>query len=83
MYCVTLTFEVWIQVKVTAHCLNEDNICTKLERGHEMLRTDRLTKCNPIMPYRIRGGGLIKLAVQPLIEGFAFEKQRKLNNKYS
>jgi len=30
MSCVTLTFEVWIQVKVTAHRLNEDNICTKL-----------------------------------------------------
>ena len=25
---VTLTFDVWIRVKVTAHCLNEDNICT-------------------------------------------------------
>ena len=29
MPCVTLTFDVWIQVKVTAHRLNEDNICTK------------------------------------------------------
>ena len=28
---MTLTFEVWIRVKVTAHRLNEDNICTKLD----------------------------------------------------
>ena len=31
MSYVTLTFEVWIRVKVTAHRLNEDNICTKLD----------------------------------------------------
>jgi len=30
MSCVTLTFEVWIRVKVTAHRLKEDNICIKL-----------------------------------------------------
>jgi len=28
---VTLTFEIWINVKVTAHRLNEDNTCTKLD----------------------------------------------------
>jgi len=28
---VTLTFEVWILVMVTAHCLNDDNIYTKLD----------------------------------------------------
>ena len=33
MSCVNLTFEVWIRVKVTAHRLNEDNICNKLD-GH-------------------------------------------------
>jgi len=27
---VNLTFEVWTQVKFTAHGLNEDSICTKL-----------------------------------------------------
>ena len=27
---VSLTFEVWTQVKVTVHHLNKDNICTKL-----------------------------------------------------
>jgi len=26
---VTLTFELWIRVMVTAQRLNEDNICTK------------------------------------------------------
>jgi len=31
MSCVTLTFEVWVWVKVTAHRLNEDNISTKLD----------------------------------------------------
>ena len=29
MSCVTLIYEVWIHVKVTAHRLNEDNICTE------------------------------------------------------
>ena len=36
MSCVTLTFEVWIRVKVTAHRLNEDNICTKLDGNPSM-----------------------------------------------
>jgi len=36
MYCVTLTFEVWIRVNVTAHRLNEDNICTKLDGNPSM-----------------------------------------------
>ena len=31
MSYVTLTFEVGIRVKVTAHRLNEDNICTWLD----------------------------------------------------
>jgi len=31
MSCVTLTFEVWIRVKVSSHSLNDDNICTKLD----------------------------------------------------
>jgi len=39
MYCVTLTFEVWIRVKVTAHLLNEDNICTKLD-GNPSMHTE-------------------------------------------
>jgi len=30
MYCVTLTVKVWTLVKITAHRLNKDNICTKL-----------------------------------------------------
>ena len=38
MYCVALTFEVWLRVKVTAHCLNEDNISTKLD-GNPSMRT--------------------------------------------
>ena len=43
-------------------------------------QTDEVQSYNALPnPWR----GLIKLAVQPLIEGFAFEKQRKLNNKYS
>jgi len=71
MSCVTLTFRVWIQVTVTAHRLNEDNICTKLDgnrcvrklqSGHEMLQTDgqtdRRTKCIPIIPSPLRGGEL-------------------------
>ena len=29
-------FEVWIRVKVTAHLLNEDNICTKLDGNPSM-----------------------------------------------
>ena len=29
-------FEVWIRVKVTAHRLNEDNICTKLDDNPSM-----------------------------------------------
>jgi len=33
---VTLTFEVWTQVKLTAHRLNEDNICTKLYGNPQM-----------------------------------------------
>ena len=33
---VTLTFEVWIRVKVTAHRLNEENICTKLDGNPSM-----------------------------------------------
>jgi len=36
MYSVTLTFEVWIQVKITAHYINEDNICTKLDDNPSM-----------------------------------------------
>ena len=32
MSCVTLTFGVWIQVKVTAHRLNDDNIFTAEKR---------------------------------------------------
>mgnify|MGYP000069531090 CR=1 FL=1 len=36
MSCVTLTFEVWIRVKVTAHRINEDNICTKLDGNPSM-----------------------------------------------
>jgi len=36
MYRVTLTFEVWIPVKVTAHRLNEDTICTKLDGNPSM-----------------------------------------------
>jgi len=50
---VTLTFEVWIQVKVTAHHLTiEDNIYIKLHGNpsmyklqlrHEMLRKNRQT----------------------------------------
>ena len=70
--CVTLTFEVWIWVKVNAHRLNEDNICTKLDGNQSMhkeviagtrnvtdRRTDRLTKCIPIIWNAFRGGGLI------------------------
>ena len=30
------TFEVWIRVKVTAHRLNEENICTKLDGNPAM-----------------------------------------------
>ena len=33
---VTLAFEVWIRVKVIAHCLNKDNICTKLDGNPSM-----------------------------------------------
>jgi len=33
---VTLTFEVWIRIKVTAHRLNEDNICTKSDGNISM-----------------------------------------------
>ena len=53
---MTLTFEVWIRVKVTAHRRNEDNICTKLDGNPSMhtlviarprnvtdIHTDRLT----------------------------------------
>ena len=36
LQCVTLTFEVWIWVKVTAQRLNEDNICTKLDGNPSM-----------------------------------------------
>jgi len=36
MFLVTLTFEVWIQVKVTAHRLNEDNISTKVDGNISM-----------------------------------------------
>jgi len=32
----TLTFEVWIRVKVTVHRLKEDNICTKLDGNPSM-----------------------------------------------
>jgi len=39
MSCLTLTFDVWILVKVTAHHLNEDNICTKLDGNPSMLHT--------------------------------------------
>jgi len=34
--CVALTFKVGIQVMVTAHRLNEDNICTKLDGNPSM-----------------------------------------------
>jgi len=53
MSCVTLTFEVWIRVKVTAHRL----IVRELQSGHEMLQTDgwtdrwtdwRTDKCNVV-----------------------------------
>jgi len=67
-----LTVEVWSRVKVTAQCLNEDNICTKLDGNPSMHMqviewtrnvtdgwTDRLTKCIPIIPSQLRGGGLI------------------------
>jgi len=58
MSCVTLTFELWIWVNVTAHRFNEDNICTKLD-GYPSMHTartrnitdewtDRRTKCIPI-----------------------------------
>ena len=33
---VTLTFEVLVRVKVSAHRLNEDNICTKLDGNPSM-----------------------------------------------
>jgi len=33
---VTSTFEAWIQVMVTAHHLNEENICTKLDGNPSM-----------------------------------------------
>ena len=36
MFCVTLTFEVWIKVKVIVHCLDEDNIGTKLDGNISM-----------------------------------------------
>ena len=36
---VTLNFEVWIGVKVTAHCRSEDNICTKFKMViHQCIR---------------------------------------------
>jgi len=37
MSCVTLTLEVWIRIKVTAHRLNEDNIYTKLDGNPSLL----------------------------------------------
>ena len=33
---VTLTFDVWIRVKVNVHHLNEDNSCTKLDGNPSM-----------------------------------------------
>ena len=33
---VALAFAVWIRAKVTAQCLNEDNICTKLDGNLSM-----------------------------------------------
>ena len=33
-----MTFGVWNRIKVTAHRLNEDNICTKLD-GNPLMRT--------------------------------------------
>jgi len=37
-YMVTLTFDVLTQVKVTAHRLNENNMCTKLY-GNPLMQT--------------------------------------------
>jgi len=66
----TLTFEVLIGVKVTAHLLSKDNICTKLD-GYPSMQitqviartrnvTDGQTKCILIIPSQLRGGGLIR-----------------------
>jgi len=52
MWCVTLTFEVWIRVKVIAHRLNEGNICTKLDGNPSMYTkvTEWIQACgNPSM----------------------------------
>ena len=64
---VLCDFERWIWVKVTAHCFNEENICTKLD-GNAYIsyradtkcygRTEWRTKCIHKIPSPLCGGGL-------------------------